>query len=257
MAKPNVKEKISINLALPCYGGLYRSAFVRSMFALMESWRHSNLHLHPSEMNVCDIECARNVLISNFYFNLPQCSHILFIDNDMGFESSLITRMVAQNKEVVGVVAPKRNINMRQLHSNGGLSYEKALSKATDFVVHMQEDRPLSGIKDGFVEVDGVGTGILLISRSCITQMIDKCPDIVEDNPYPSLTAAENLEKVLTPFKKVNGVYMEDISFCYRWTQLCGGKIYANVDSTIQHVGNRSGERPISRSPYRRCISSF
>ena len=233
---------IKINLALPCYGGTYKNIFVRSLLSLMNAWRSSNIYFHFNEIDCCDVEVARNYLISNFYFNKKECSHILFIDNDMGFDSNLITRMLVLNKEVVGVVAPKRQINLEQLHAHGDLPYEQAMAKALEFILAVDGPEKIKEVKDGFIEVESCGAGILLISRLCIDKMIKQCPDILEKNRYKNFAFAKGLDHFLTPFKKIardETLMSEDISFCHRWTQQCGGKIYANIDSKIQHAGTQ------------------
>ena len=232
---------IRVHLALPCYGGSYKSVFVRSILRLMDAWRQADIGFDFNEVDCCDIEVARNYLISEFYFGNPSCTHVLFIDNDMGFDSNLILRMLELKKDVVGVIAPKREIDLKKLHQLGDLPFEKALAKSVDFLVTLVRGNSHHKVEKGFIEVESCGTGILLISRKCIDQMITKCPDIIEQRSYLNFPFAKHLDQFITPFKRItegDRLVGEDISFCMRWVQQCGGKIFANIDSDIQHNGN-------------------
>lgn len=233
----DLPEGIKINVATPCYGGTYATSYVISIINLLTSWRKVDIGYSFSEVDTSDIELSRNILISNFYFNKPDCTHILFIDDDMGFNSSMINRMIALNKDVVGVIAPKRQIDLRKLHAEKEADFATALARSVSFALNPAKEKKA---KDGFIEVNSCGTGILLISRECITKMADCCPEIIDRGTYKKVPVAGDFEVFLTPFKKMTAEsksLSEDFSFCYRWVNQCNGKIFANIDSNIKHVG--------------------
>jgi hypothetical protein len=101
-----------INIATPAYGSSYAGIYVETFYNLMSSGSKNNCTFSFSAIDYADIVVARNYLISNFYYNLKDCSHILFIDDDMGFDASLVYQMLRLKKDIVGVVAPKRSINL-------------------------------------------------------------------------------------------------------------------------------------------------
>ena len=231
--------RVKINLASPCYGGSYKASFVFSLVNLLKSWHKRNIGYSFSEVDTSDIELSRNILLSNFYYNKPDCSHILFIDNDMGFESSMINRMIDFAAEVVGVVSPRRQIDLKKLHAAGEYDFDKAMAKAVSFIASPSAS---NNFVNGFMEVNGCGAGIMLISRKCIDTMIEKCPEIVNTKDYKNLPFARDFEKFLTPFDKITSKghrLSEDISFCHRWVEQCQGKIYANIDTNIKHIGEQ------------------
>lgn len=52
---------------------------------------------------------------------------------------------------------------------------------------------------------------------------------------------ADKFNQFITPFNKIeleDREMSEDISFAYRWTNNCSGKIYASVARNIQHCGD-------------------
>jgi len=224
-----------INIATPAYGATYSSVYVKSLFSLISSAPARQVAFSFSEIDYADVVTARNYLISNFYFNKTDCSHILFIDDDMGFEYQLIYEMLGLQQDYVGVIAPRRSIDLKKLHALGGEPFPQAVAKACHFI---GSPKPAAGSGD-FVEVNQCGTGILLLSRRCIATMIAKCPEIVDTQRFKKLPIGPKFTQFITPFDKIqleHSELSEDLSFAHRWTQFCGGKIFANVSRPIQHM---------------------
>lgn len=163
--------------------------------------------------------------------------HILFIDDDMGYESALIYEMLNLRKDYVGVIAPKRHIDLKKLHALSKENFTKALAMSSGFV----GNPGAVNANDKFVEVSSCGAGILLLSRDCITTMIRSCPEIVDHKRYKKMQFPNKFNQFITPFNKIeleDREMSEDISFAYRWTNNCGGKIYASIARNIQHCGD-------------------
>ena len=235
-AGPSIRHKV--NLATPAYKGEYTSAYVRSLYSLLSATPSAKTRFSFSEVDYSDIVTSRNYLISNFYFNKTDCSHILFIDSDMGFPHQLIGDMLALNEEVVGVSYPKRTLHPSRLHALNNLPFQKAYAQSCDFIGIGKTPHPTN---PAFRRADGCGTGILLISRSCINAMIEKCPDIVDNKRFRQMPFAERFDSFITPFNKIlldDRELSEDLSFCQRWINHCDGKIYVNIAHEIEHVGS-------------------
>lgn len=229
-----------VNLATPAYGGSYSSAYVRSLYRMMSSAGQLGIHLVMSEIDYADIVLSRNYLISNFFYHRTDCSHLLFVDNDMGFEPELIGEMLSLKEEVVGVICPNRRLDLRRLHASGDLPFDKAMAHSCGFIGRPAESHPSN---PAFVRADSCGTGILLISRTCIEKMIQMLPDIVDEKRFRKMPFPRAFEKFLTPFNKIvleDRELSEDLSFCRRWTKDCEGSIFANISRTIEHVGSLS-----------------
>jgi hypothetical protein len=230
--------KDKIYLATPAYGGLFSVDYVRSLYMLLSARPKRQLTYVFSEFDYADIVVARNYLISDFYFNHADCSHILFVDDDMGFDSALISEMHDLNESVVGVMAPKRRIDLRRLHAAKDLPFETAYARALDFIGDIRKPQERKG---PFVSVNSCGTGVMLISRACISEMMTKKPEIVDARRFRRMPFAEKFEtRFLTPFDKIRDddyELSEDISFCRRWID-CGGKIWAHTNHPIRHAGS-------------------
>jgi hypothetical protein len=230
----NILRKI--NIATPAYGSTYAHVYLKTFFNLINEGFKRNIAFSHTHIDYADIVVARNYLISHFYFNKKDQSHLLFIDDDMGFESDLFFDMLSLNKDVVGAMSPKRDLSLASLLNHSRHSEKKAVSLATNFI----GDPIKKNAKNNFIEVSKCGTGILLISRECIRIMIEKCPDIVDKSRYKKMPFADKFDQFITPFNKIeldDRELSEDFSFCYRWVEFCDGKIFANTNRNIQHVG--------------------
>lgn len=229
---------IKINIATPAYKSEYSSAYVRSLYMLLTSAPGMGLRFSFSEIDYSDIVVSRNYLASNFFYNKLDCSHLLFLDADMGFPHQLIAEMVGLKEDVVGVVYPKRSFNAERIHASANLPFEKAYAKACDFIGQPEQPHPHNSC---FHLVQGCGTGILLISRNCLGKMLACCPEINDPIRYKQMPFSGKFTAFITPFSKVilsDRELSEDFSFCHRWTQACGGSIYANVTHSIEHVAS-------------------
>ena len=266
----------TIDIATPSYRSQFSAQYVHSLFGVVAKAASRKIHLTYSNFDGAEIVTARNYMISNFYYNKPHCTHLLFIDDDMGFDSRLIFSMIDLKQDVVGVIYPKRSVDLRKLHAAKDLPFEQAYAKAMDFIgipraVRARKSISISAQVSGqpaasapkvvqdklkvepFMEVESCGTGIMLISRKAIDRMIQCCPDVVDTVRFKRhpFIAKDFKDKFLTPFNVIitgNRSMSEDISFCYRWTEKCGGKIYAAATSKILHVGQQIVEGRYSDS---------
>ncbi|TPK10470.1 hypothetical protein [Mesorhizobium sp. B2-5-7] len=227
-----------INLALPVYGAAYKSVFVRSLFAALTHKGLSSYAFTLSEIEYTDIPFSRNYLLTNFYYNKPDCSHMLMIDSDMGFSPDLIAAMLALEKPVVGTLYPRRLIDLRKLHSLSKLPFQKAFARSLEFVGTIIEPRQEMS---GFVRVSLCGTGVFLVSRDCVTEIIEKLPETVNRSRYKNNKYTAQFDSFLTPFSKIVTPDVDlptDFSFCHRWAQQCGGEIWASFDRKVAHAGD-------------------
>jgi hypothetical protein len=231
-----VKHKI--NLAMPAYGSTFRSNLTRSLLVTLTDKRLSTCTFTFSEVDYSDISVSRNYLLTNFFYNKRDCSHILMVDSDMGFPPDLVPAMMALDKPVVGTIYPKRTLDLRKLHALSSMPFEKALARSVEFVGSIREPKQVSG---GFVRMVSCGAGVLLISRGCVEKMISALPEIVDSARFRSYPFASRFERFLTPFNRITterAELSEDVSFCHRWVEKCAGEIWACFDRKVSHAGN-------------------
>ena len=225
-----------INIATPCYDDTYSGNYVSSLYHLIYTLLRRQIIVSHTGIDYADIVASRNYLLTNFYYGKPDCSHILFIDNDMGFPPELILDMLDLHKPVTGTLYPSRYIDLKALHQSSD-DFDTAMRQASRFV---GEVHPSGQKRDKFIRMTRCGTGILLVSREAITEMIDCMPDIVLPARACQLPYPMPYPHFLCPFDKVevDGRQLsEDFSFCHRWTEYCGGEIWAAPHHQISHTG--------------------
>jgi hypothetical protein len=63
-----------------------------------------------------DIDGSRNLLASGALSK--NCTHLLFIDSDMGFRARAVERLIDFAKPVAGAICPKRQLNLFQVQKS-------------------------------------------------------------------------------------------------------------------------------------------
>lgn len=241
---------IKILIATPAYGETFYTPCVQSLYKLAVELERRKWSSSLATVSYADIAEGRNILLTH-WFDKTDASHLLFVDADMGFEPQLIFDMVDFNKPLVGTIYPKRQFYLDRFAkaTAAGQSVEKAEAAAHDYVVQKPSR---STIRNGFMRVDGCGTGIFLLQRSCIEHMLHKLPEIVDERPPKGFSLGEEPSRLIRAFDflTVDGTRLsEDFSFCYRWREKCGGEIWANISHEITHVGMRHFKARYSDAP--------
>ena len=82
--------------------------------------------------------------------------------------------------------------------------------------------------ENGLIEVDGLPTGFLKISREALKKVWDASEEYTNEN---------KVARMVFDIKIMNGqLVSEDIVFCRKWHDL-GGKVYIDPNMTFNHIG--------------------
>lgn len=231
----------SILLATPAYGEMFYAPYVSSLVRLQRLATRNKWDIRFASISYADIVESRNFLLTHWY-DKSDATHLLFVDSDMGYAPELIAAMVQLHKPVVGVVAPKREIDLNRLAGLAakGEKAERAIAAAHPFLVRPLRQGGKPHIVNGFMEVSGCGAGILLIERSAVRTMLEKIPELNDTRAKMTAPVAKTLDRLIRAFDPItiDGARLsEDFSFCHRWRNVCGGEIWANISHEITHVG--------------------
>ncbi|HET7848372.1 MAG TPA: hypothetical protein VFL51_04845 [Pseudolabrys sp.] len=230
----------NITVATPAFGEMFYTPYVRSLLQLQSAVMKRGGALHQSVISYVYVTDSRNFLLTHWY-DKSDDPYLLFVDADMGFEPQLVFDMIAFDKPVTGVIYTKRQIDLKRLAAAAGkgLAPERAIAQAHDFIIRPLRGRPARREK-GFMEVEGIGTGILLIRRDAIATMLEKLPAINDTNAKKTSPLASNLDRMIRAFDTLDagGVPLtDDFAFCYRWHALCKGEVWARADQAVTHLG--------------------
>jgi hypothetical protein len=184
---------------------------------------------------------ARNRLVNRF-LEQPRWSHLLFIDADIGFSSDQAFRLLASGHNVVGGVYPLKAMFWDRI-APGELSAADRQARSVEYVVGVG-DTPREDAH-GFLAVDYVGTGFLLIARATLERLCERFPetryftDDAADKDFFQRGRPSTPRYALfdTRIDHKTGRYLsEDFAFC----ELCreaGEQVWADLTSRLDHVG--------------------
>jgi hypothetical protein len=230
-----------IVIATPAYGEVFYTPYVSSILKLTRALAKRGWDYAFNAISYSEIAESRNFLLTH-WFDKTDASHLLFVDADMGFPPELITDMLDCDKPLVGAVYPKRALDMKRVAelAADGKDAARAMSRAQDFVLRPLRGARASTARPGFIEVEGCGSGILLVQRACIERMLAAMPQISDAKAKTTSPLAKNLDRLIRAFEVVyvDGMRLsEDFSFCHRWRHGCKGEVWASIAHPIEHIG--------------------
>lgn len=225
-------------LSTPCYGGLCLQSYAESLYQLQNLASKENLNISLDFTgNESLVHRARNISIARFLYN-SKADYFMFIDADIEFDPRSVLRLVNSGHDVAVAAYPKKGIMWDQAAQSilSGDTRDPSRLSAS-LVMNFKEDSD-NIVKDGFVEVLDGPTGFMLIKRSVVEAMYKHYPELncVNDHLNRDLdTYCAIFDCMIDPESR--RYLSEDYAFCRRWQQM-GGKIHADVTTTLGHVGN-------------------
>jgi hypothetical protein len=229
-------------VATPCFAGNITQAYHTSMMELpaeAAARRIGFSAIYTAGDSL--ITRARNRLVNRF-LDQPLWSHLLFIDADIGFTPDQVFRLLDSGHGVVGGIYPLKNIFWERIAS-AALAPAARQACSLEYVVGAgnapHEDA------HGFLAVDYVGTGFLMIDRSTLERLCARFPetryftDDAADKDFFQRSSVATAKYALfdTRIDHRTGRYLsEDYAFC----ELCheaGEQVWADLTSRLDHVG--------------------
>lgn len=244
----------------------------KSLYNLAGYLTRQNIHHALTWVSAADIEDIRNLAVTSWYDGHPEFSHLLFIDADMGFpcdpdpgKPNLIRDMIKFDKPVMGCFYAKRSatpgvVGTADAHTLadvkhgflkasgigcGVMMIERSViktmleklphlsSRITSLLAKAAPDLNLQRIIGAF---DKISTDERMLSEARANT--DLLAALAKGEPLEDATAAwmqAIKDNRLNDGRRLK--LSEDMSFCYRWVEQCGGEIWANVNHRISHVG--------------------
>lgn len=188
------------------------------------------------------VHWSRNWLLTEQLKSGKPWTHVLFIDDDIVVEPDALVRLLSHKKDIIAGLCTRRNDppvpNMRFYDSEAG---------DTRQIWEWPENQ--------LVEVDAVGTGLMLLSMHAVEQVAQVYFDCVWEQDFYRLPDGhldwlkqirkEEFEKSkiaywfrFLPTPKGNIEAGEDIFFCYAAKKYCGIPVFVDAAVTPGHLGN-------------------
>jgi hypothetical protein len=217
-------EVRGLMVGTPMYGGLCHAGYLHGMMQLATTCHERKIPLATVTItNESLVQRARNTIVAHFLAST--CSHLLFIDADIGFSADAVLRLLLHDREVVG-----------------GLYRKKSLDR-TDFAfnpVAGEDGQIITCPRTGAIRAAHLGTGFLMIKRSVLLNLRFHNPGLryrmAEGDGAPGPWRDE-LFLAFDCFRAEDGTYLsEDYGFCHRARQL-GIHLWADPGIVLEHHG--------------------
>lgn len=224
-------------LSTPCYGGLCLEKYMIGIIKLqLHLIKHGiQLYIDTTE-NESLVHRARNVAVGRF-MQKTDADYFMFIDADVDFDPDSVLRLINSDHDISVACYPKKCIMWDQAANavKGGDDRNMAMLSSSLVLNFGAARRP---VENGFIEILDGPTGFMLIKREVFTKLEEKFPELWCKNDHQNRDFDDYhacFDCMIDPETK--RYLSEDYAFCRRWQQ-CGGKIYADINTTLGHVGN-------------------
>jgi hypothetical protein len=227
----------------PMYGGQCLGTYMKSCLDLQSACIQYGIEIRFSFLfNESLIQRARNYIVDEFLRS--DCSHLMFIDADIGFNPMDIIAMLALDKDIIGAPYPKKTIKWENIKKaimrNPEISSGELEKLGGDIVFN-----PVAGTTHFSVteplQVLEIGTGMMLTNRSVFAKFKEAYPQY-EYTPDHVGTAHFGGDRKIHSYFNVeideesNRVLSEDYHFCQQCRKI-GVEVWMAPWINCTHVG--------------------
>ena len=184
---------LKVHIATPAYEGKVHGAFAQSLMCAGYDLAKCGIKISCSIVkNGIFIDVARSVMVKQFLET--DCTHLMFIDSDLGFDPNAIAPLVSSGLPVCGGAYRQRD-------------------KDVIWIVDLPDGKV--NCRDGWIQVDRMATGFMCIERSVLEVMSERA-DIFMLNRSECPFVFRIKHKPGDP----NIIVGEDFSFCDDYMEL-------------------------------------
>jgi hypothetical protein len=161
----------------------------------------------------------------------------MFIDADIDFDPESVVRLVRSGHDLSVACYPKKVVMWEQAAKAVKEGDERNMAMlSSSLVVNFGAQR--ISVENGFIPILDGPTGFMVIKREVFKKLEEKFPELWCKNDHQNRDFDDYhacFDCMIDPGSK--RYLSEDYAFCRRWQQ-CDGKIYADINTTLGHVGN-------------------
>jgi hypothetical protein len=243
-------RKRKLFLAVPMYGGNCVGMFAKSVADLSAICAANGIELRSYFLfNESLITRARNYCVDEFMRS--DCTHMMFIDSDIGFDPRDVLAMLALQSDeseydVLAGPYPKKCISWEKIK----LAVDKGMADEDPSVLEKYVGDYVFNPKGGGgniridqpVEVSEVGTGFMMVRKSTFQKFADAYPQYSYKPDHVRTEHFDGSREITMYFQaeiepEQKRYLSEDYWFCYK-LQKIGAKIFYCPWMKLQHVGS-------------------
>ena len=245
--------KANLFIATPMYGGVCNGAYTVGMVQMASTLSRENVAFRYGYMtNESLITRGRNSLAHDFL--QTECTHLMFIDADIGFHPSDILPMIDADKDIICGIYPKKEINWPKVEEavKAGVPMQELYTHTGAFVVNLVGGAlKQEGKLHDPMQIENGGTGFMLIKRGVFEKLSSTVPEYANDM-WRAVDTQET--KVIKEFfatsidpESGNRLLSEDYHFC-KIARKAGFTIWAAPWVTLEHHGTYCFSGQLTRS---------
>lgn len=229
---------MSLHLVIgtPMYGGMCTSEYTDSLLKLSEAANKSNVKLTTIFLgNESLIQRGRNT-IAHHFMNLPDATHLLFIDADLKFRTEDIVKMIKADKELIIGPVPLKGYDWEEIRQRAVNGEDDIGRTGGVFNINHLPGIEMEDEETPF-EIEHGGNAMMLIRRDCLEALAPhtpyytnggrSLPDGIEIKDYFRVEVDPERKHLLS----------EDYFFCHSYRQI-GGKVWCAPWCQIGHFGS-------------------
>jgi len=233
-------------IGTPMYGGMCTSEYTQSLLNLSESANKSDVKLTTIFLgNESLIQRGRNT-IAHHFMNLPDATHLLFIDADMKFRTEDIVRMIQADKSfIVGPVALK-GYNWEEIRQ-AAINGEEDINR-TGGIFNINKLPGIDMVDENTpFEIEHGGNAFMMLRRDVFETLKPHTP--IYTNGGRSLPDGVEIYDYFRVEinKDTNHLLSEDYFLCHSYRQL-GGKVWCAPWVETGHFGSHLFNGKYSRN---------
>ena len=238
--------KLHLVIGTPMYGGMCTSEYTQSLLNLSESANKSDVKLTTIFLgNESLIQRGRNT-VAHHFMNLPDATHLLFIDADIKFRTEDIVKMIAADKSlIVGPVALK-GYNWDEIRQ-AAVNNEDDIGR-TGGVFNINKLPGIDMVDENTpFEIEHGGNAFMMIRRDVFETLKPHTP--IYTNGGRSLPDGVEIYDYFRVEinKDTNHLLSEDYFLCHSYRQL-GGKVWCAPWVETGHFGSHLFNGKYSRN---------
>lgn len=202
-----------VTIAIPAYTAKICAGTVRSLLNdIVALVSRGDTFTFIDDVGSAIISDCRGVIATNFYETDSDC--LVFVDDDVTWEAGALLKLIDHPVDLVGGVYPYRA---------DPESYP---------VKYLDRPELWADPETGLLEVAGIPTGFMKISRNCMNKMVEAYPQQYIHRSAKNGLFYDLFGQLTIDDKK----FGEDYSFCMRWQDI-GGKVWCDPEIKMGHIG--------------------
>lgn len=237
--------RANLFIATPMYGGVCNGVYTVGMLQMAGTMGQNNISFRYAYMtNESLITRGRNSLAYDFLET--DCTHLMFIDADIGFNPADIPLMVSADKDIICGLYPKKEINWVRVEEavKAGVPPQNLDRHTGSFVVNLIDGaKSATGKLGDPMQIENGGTGFMLIKREVFEKLAPTVPEYKND--MWTAVEADNPKMIkeffATSIDEESGgrLLSEDYHFC-KIARKAGFTIWAAPWASLTHCGTYS-----------------